>query len=200
MQDFSEFNEDCDALIAAIRNCSISCSWVETLPNERRFWKVNAEKNSLVDAFHKAAIRDYKDRTGHSPAKSFVMANHVWPSEVRLGSGGGWHADSFSGQFKSFLYLSAVTEESGPFEYIVPNFFVRFQQFIYRFLEGNNRYTAGFMKVCQRMSKTMTVTGSGLHYFFLKTNIPHRGAPVQKGNRFALTCYMFDKNVTKWDR
>jgi ectoine hydroxylase-related dioxygenase (phytanoyl-CoA dioxygenase family) len=62
-----------------------------------------------------------------------IASSYYWPSatvnfqllgwirhrEGNLGSGAGWHRDSpFSHQFKALLYLSDVTEDNGPFEFI----------------------------------------------------------------------------------
>ena len=47
-----------------------------------------------------------------------VMANRLVYKKKNLGSGQGWHKDSYAKQFKSILYLSDVNKKNGPFQLI----------------------------------------------------------------------------------
>jgi len=48
-----------------------------------------------------------------------TMAAKIEPKEdIKYGSGGGWHRDSFSRQFKAIAYLNDVDIDNGPFMYI----------------------------------------------------------------------------------
>ena len=47
-----------------------------------------------------------------------VMANRTVFKNNNIGSGAGWHKDSYSNQYKSILYLNDVNSENGPFQII----------------------------------------------------------------------------------
>lgn len=50
--------------------------------------------------------------------KVTVLAQHVKALSSNTGSGASWHRDSLPKQYKAFLFLSDVTQESGPFQFI----------------------------------------------------------------------------------
>ena len=50
----------------------------------------------------------------------FTLAGHLKFESNNLGSGGGWHRDSpFTNQIKTIVYLTDVSSNNGPFEYLV---------------------------------------------------------------------------------
>jgi len=50
--------------------------------------------------------------------QSTMMAKIAFKKDVRYGSGGSFHRDSYSKQIKSIAYLTDMTDENGPFMYI----------------------------------------------------------------------------------
>jgi ectoine hydroxylase-related dioxygenase (phytanoyl-CoA dioxygenase family) len=113
------------------------------------------------------------------------------------GSGGGWHRDSFSRQFKSMLYLSDVAPENGPFQIIEGSH--RLLSTVRDNIYMDQRYGDSRLSH-EKVSRLLAVTGekrlhtlggkAGTLVLFDSTAI-HRGAPIKDGKRLALTNYFF---------
>ena len=123
--------------------------------------------------------------------------------ESSTGSGGGWHRDSYSQQFKSILYLTNVTERNGPFQYIKKS---HLRSNIRKILtmraldhEGGRitRYTeADIDLILSKFDYTIkTCTGGIGTLIFADTRGIHRGYPIENGERFSLTTYYTPKRV-----
>ena len=55
---------------------------------------------------------------GHDVANLATLAGRLSAVPGNIGSGGGWHRDSFTNQFKAIIYISDVGQDNGPFQYI----------------------------------------------------------------------------------
>lgn len=112
------------------------------------------------------------------------------------GSGGGWHRDSFTNQFKALIYLSDVGQDNGPFQYV----------------RGSHRLTSKIhdrrraaLGIAQRRvrddqvhrliedtpDRLMTLLGRAGTLILADTTGLHRGMPIATGTRYALTNYYF---------
>lgn len=125
----------------------------------------------------------------------FMMANRVRHMAGNLGSGGGWHRDSaFTHQFKSICYLSDVTLDNGPFEYVS-----------YSHLTKDKLSIRGTIRLDQsRISdedfqrsrlKSSTFTGPAGTLLLADTRGIHRGCPIKTGARYAITTYFFERDI-----
>jgi hypothetical protein len=110
------------------------------------------------------------------------------------GSGGGWHRDSlFEKQFKAILYLSDVTLENGPYQYVlgsnskrnvVDSLDLPFNGTPTRF------HDVDFDADAQRTGcRVETVTAAAGDLILTDTRGIHRGMPIVSGTRYALTNY-----------
>ena len=124
----------------------------------------------------------------------YTLAARLDYKEGNLGSGGGWHRDTpFKKQFKSIIYLSDVSPDNGPFEYILgshknDSYFNFLSKGIdtskYRFTE---KELEAIEKVKDYKTKQFTATKGSL--ILVDTSGIHRGMPIKEGARYALTNY-----------
>lgn len=125
----------------------------------------------------------------------FTLANRIQPTPGNLGSGGGWHRDSVAEhQFKSILYLTDVDPGSGPFQFVPGSHRVRSivranVQAAIPF--GQHRYSEQeIARVCETRGITpKTFTGAAGTLIVADTSGLHRGMPISRGQRYALTNY-----------
>jgi ectoine hydroxylase-related dioxygenase (phytanoyl-CoA dioxygenase family) len=108
-----------------------------------------------------------------------------------LGSGGGWHRDHRYGHdIKQLLYLSDVNESNGPFQYI-PRSFHWSYHLRYATKVDQNQYSDDEIArlIHQSKSEIRTITGKKGDLVIFNTNGIHRGRPIEKGVRCAITNY-----------
>ena len=137
---------------------------------------------------------------GEDAANAFTLAGVITYTEGNLGSGEGWHRDSFFNQFKAIVYLTDVTEQSGPFEYITRSHLLQ-QKFADHKRFGIPLDTVRIEDAdAQRLiaaqperHRVMTAT-MGTVVLADTTGI-HRGMPLLGGERFALTNYYFPRKA-----
>jgi hypothetical protein len=112
------------------------------------------------------------------------------------GSGEGWHRDSLSPQFKTILYLTDVSLDEGPFE-LVPG--------SHRLLNVAGDILAHSLGSRIRLSEAevqhiierhyprgvATLTGEAGTLLLVDSSAIHRGRPIAKGERVALTNYYY---------
>jgi len=119
-----------------------------------------------------------------------AMANKTVFVENNLGSGGGWHRDNiYAFGFKGLVYLNDVTPENGPFQIIPKSSSLNFH-----ILKTNtpDKYQFTDNEIQNYIStsdqiKEITAKAGTLVLF--DTNCIHRGKPITKGTRYALTNY-----------
>jgi Phytanoyl-CoA dioxygenase (PhyH) len=132
-----------------------------------------------------------------------LLAGWIRARPKNRGSGGGWHRDSYTNQFKAMLYLTDVDERSGPFQFIL----------------GSHR-TAAKARDDRRMGLEMgrrpripnkavrrlidseperltTVIAARGTLILVDTTGIHRGMPIARGERVALTNYYYPTAVVK---
>lgn len=129
-------------------------------------------------------IRAIGDYLGQQPKSWLLMANRVIPKPNNLGSGGGLHRDSpFSHQVKCIWYLSDVTSETGPFQY-VPGSHADV-------LTHRDRYPLGQMRFNAIHDPLVEVTAAAGSLLVSDTRCIHGGKPIRAGARYAVTLYTF---------
>ena len=127
---------------------------------------------------------------------AFTLAGIIAYRKGNLGSGDGWHRDSFVNQFKAIIYLTDVTEENGPFEYITRSHLVQ-QKFSDHFKYGiplkSTRIedTSVRKLIAAQPDRHRILTASMGTLVLADTTGIHRGMPLIGGERFALTNYYY---------
>lgn len=132
---------------------------------------------------------------GRDTANAFTLAGIITYREGNLGSGEGWHRDSFFDQFKAMIYLTDVSEENGPFEYILRSHIAR-QKFSDHKKHGVpliSRIDDPSVRklIAAEPDRHRVVTASMGTLLLADTTGIHRGMPLKSGERFALTNYYY---------
>ncbi len=127
-----------------------------------------------------------------------LMANKINFKKTNLGSGSGWHLDSYNKQFKSIIYLNDVNQENGPFQIIKKsntNFFVlnMFRKLKNKF--PSTRFTEEEILSLEKNKNVEELNYSAGTLIFVDTSNLHRGKPLLNGSRYALTSYFFSKET-----
>ena len=113
-----------------------------------------------------------------------IMANKTIFKNDNLGSGGGWHKDSHSNQFKSILYLNDVNEENGPFEIIKSSNKDLTNLKLFTKLKKkfpDTRYSSDDIKniTDTNKAKILKITGKAGNLLLVNTSLIHRGSPLK---------------------
>ncbi|MBC8303066.1 MAG: phytanoyl-CoA dioxygenase family protein [Pelagibacterales bacterium] len=125
-----------------------------------------------------------------------VMANRTVFRNKNIGSGAGWHKDSYSKQFKSILYLNDVNSSNGPFQIIKnsnKNFFM-FKLFLkLKNKFPNTRFSQQDISAILKNEKNTIIelTAKAGTLLLVDTSFLHRGKPIENNSRYALTNYFF---------
>ena len=127
--------------------------------------------------------------------KSFVLGAKLIANDHRMGSGGGeWHKDRASRKFKyckALIYLNDVDDNNGPFQYVKGSHKSSF--LIKNFIKKNFGFDKKFFlneEIYNNFSKDIVTfkKPKGTVIIFDGTGI-HRGKPIEKNIRYALTNY-----------
>jgi ectoine hydroxylase-related dioxygenase (phytanoyl-CoA dioxygenase family) len=117
------------------------------------------------------------------------------------GSGQGWHRDSYAKQVKSIVYLNDVASDGGPFEYLRGSHRLRnilaHSQILANIGDGGYN---GVRYSDDEIERLKSITGAESETFpgkkgdllIADTRGIHRGVPIARGNRVALTNYFID--------
>lgn len=125
-----------------------------------------------------------------------TMAAKLYAAPDKLGSGGGWHRDSFLPQFKAICYLTDVSENNGPFEYVPASH--RLSNKLGFELKASTRRCANSPRYSQdSIDEYCRLMGVESEVFVAKkgtvilcdTSGLHRGRPIMEGIRYAITNY-----------
>lgn len=125
----------------------------------------------------------------------WCMANHTQYLSGNQGSGGGWHRDdTYRNGFKALVYLVDVTTENGCFQYIPKSSSVA-HHLLKTPIPDKHQYTDEevYKMVGGKITNIFDVVGKAGTLVLFDTNGVHRGKPIQKGFRYAITNYYLDK-------
>ncbi len=115
-----------------------------------------------------------------------------------LGSGAGWHRDSFLSQVKTLVYLDEVDETGGPFQYLLGS------QRLGAMLRDRKRAGLGWRQrrlgagaverlLAAEPQRLRSITGGAGTLVLADTTGIHRGKPILRGTRRALTNYFYPR-------
>lgn len=124
----------------------------------------------------------------------WCLANRITYVEGNLGSGGGWHRDmTYRNGFKALVYLTDVDETTGCFQYLKKSSSA-FHHLLKTPTPDKYQYTHDevLKMVGNNESAIFNVTGNAGTLVLFDTNGVHRGKPIEKGVRYALTNYYKD--------
>ena len=114
--------QECNGLFAEL--VRLKEDYGVTYENDRRLWGIEqiSEKYNTLNSKN-ASIKKLKqigEKYLRSELQLFgLMAAYLkHEPDLEYGSGGSWHRDSFSKQYKIIVYLTDVDQNNGPFQYI----------------------------------------------------------------------------------
>ena len=124
----------------------------------------------------------------------FTLAARMPFNYKNAGSGEGWHRDGFYRQFKTLLYLSNVGNDNGPFQLILNS--QKYKNLIQDMKSADLKYMQ-YRLTDEEINKILlkepqrkkTILGNLGTLILVDTSTLHRGAPIKKGIRYALTNY-----------
>lgn len=142
--------------------------------------------------FHNLSNRYLKTKT----SVLSTLAGRIKSKGNNKGSGGGWHRDTnMIHQFKSIVYLTDVTEETGPFEYLegTQSKSTLFELGMYGLKLDQNRMTDEEIDTIVAAGKYPKIqfTAKAGTCLLVDTSGIHRGRPLVAGERYALTNYFY---------
>lgn len=192
--------------------CSVLCSEIDKLVTHEENLKIEggdfrqygADRLSLpINEFNKDTFFNNIGNEFHQNKSTpyFTLAARIQYVPGTLGSGGGWHRDTYRPhQYKAMVYLTDVDETNGPFQYI----------------EGTHKSASlfkGILKVGQKSTshrlgeeevakflkmkenKLITFTAKQGTVILFNSFAIHRGKPLTGGERYALTNYYFQDHL-----
>lgn len=116
-----------------------------------------------------------------------LMANRIKPMKGNLGSGGGFHRDSpYSHQVKFIWYLTDVSSDNGPFEYLPMS---------HRDFAKQKGRSLGDLRFSKVEEDVVEVTADSGSLLICDTLCIHRGKPIKSGVRYAITLYTMPTNT-----
>ena len=131
---------------------------------------------------------------------AFTLGASLQAVEGNSGSGGGWHRDSLTRQFKTMLYLTDVSPDNGPFQIIESS------HHLLQMIKDNRsaHLPYGQVRITQEQVDKVLESSSyerlhtlsypaGTLLIFDSSTI-HRGCPIKVGTRLALTNYYYPES------
>lgn len=203
--------EECENLIKDFEN--LDKKYVRNIKNDKRVFGIEKLSTTFKNLHHDNEMfkKIGEMYIGDELILQTTMAAKIVPDEtVNVGSGGGWHRDSFSKQFKAIAYLDDVSMNNGPFMYIKGSHKMENIKKVIDELKEHNpgdyRYTN------EEIEEIQKILGEEITYFtapkgtLVLADIRglHTGMPIKEGHRYAVfnyyiarSCYQPNNNIEK---
>ncbi len=183
--------------------------WSHKEQSEKRIFGAEYIDKKIENFFLDKNIEDFASEVYNTRFKNMmVMANKIHFTNSNLGSGSGWHRDSVNHQFKAILYLSDVDSNNGAFQLVKGSEkkinLIKDSNLINQNVLNTRISNASVQKILKKNpEKLITVTGKCGTLIIVNTSMIHRGKPLNKNNRYALTNYYYqsykiEKNKTQF--
>lgn len=134
-----------------------------------------------------------------SPLVAFTtLAGRIEAKPGNIGSGQGWHRDAFHFQYKSMVYLTNVDIENGPFQILQASH--RLTKVVSDTVTGHlppppdSRLSQDQIDllIAKNPDRLRTLCAPAGTLILFDSSAIHRGSPIEKGVRYALTNYYFE--------
>ena len=166
--------------------------------SDKRMFGVESASPLLAEFHNDPFLRAVGEHLGGLALYNFAtLGARIDATPENNGSGDGWHRDAHGFQFKSILYLSDVTKENGPFEFLPASH--KQWRAVFDTAVGDlpaapvTRYEPVVVdRIVKRFRLRRTqFTGKAGTLLLVNTSGIHRGCPLQAGSRYALTNYFY---------
>ncbi len=171
--------------------------------SDKRLFGANRLEPTLAEFYEDEWIRKMAAAyIGKHVSDGFTLAAKLAYIAGNKGSGGGWHRDSArEPQLKSILYLSDVTSNHGPYQYVPKS--QGSKAIVKSMITGKafhnqHRFTESQYLELKQATKVEehTYTANQGTLILSDTRGIHRGKPISKDSRYALTNYFwFGKSI-----
>jgi hypothetical protein len=166
--------------------------------SDKRMFGVEAVSPPLAEFHNDPMLQAVGETLGGCAIYNFAtLGARIDATSENNGSGDGWHRDAHDFQFKAILYLSDVSEDTGPFEYLPGSqkkWRAAFDTAMGDFPSAPNmRYDP---VIVERLVRRFPLSierfvGKAGTLLLVNTAGIHRGRPLQAGSRYALTNYYY---------
>jgi len=170
-------------------------AWRGPAGADQRVFACERVSATFADFHHDPWLHSLAEAFMRCEAKTlFTLANRLQAVPGNLGSGQGWHRDSFGRQFKAILYLSEVGSDSGPFQYLAGSgrTLPMLGDLWRASVEARQRRLCA-AEVAHMLGpdreRLRTLVGAPGTLILAHTRGVHRGSPIRAGTRHALTNY-----------
>lgn len=128
---------------------------------------------------------------------AFTLGASLESAPNNPGSGGGWHRDSSTSQFKAMLYLTDVGINDGAFQIIasshrlihaIKDNMIMHQKYAHPRIENSQIID---LLNSTGQDRLHTLTGKAGTVLLFDSSSIHRGSPIKEGTRLALTNYFY---------
>jgi hypothetical protein len=179
--------------------------WMDETESDHRLFGADRVSDLIRDYYKNSVIIPIlQTYEGAEVQDGFTLGARLEYSQGNMGSGGGWHRDHPNvKQSKSIVYLSDVSGVNGPFQYIKSSHTTKSvyrDSYKYKFDQFQNRFTDKEIQriIDEEPERLVTFTGSAGTVILTDTRGIHRGKPIEKGVRYALTNYLWmHSNIPK---
>lgn len=164
---------------------------------DKRVYGANNVSNIIREFNTDPLFSEVANAYNEEPTRAaFTLAARMPFSAGNLGSGEGWHRDAPLRQFKTIMYLSDVTMDSGPFQMIRNSH--RLDKVIADTWAGKLNYpqfriteAQVEMILAKDRQRLDTYTAKAGTVILADVSAIHRGMPIAAGTRYALTNYFY---------
>ncbi len=191
----------CEQAISVINdhlNQSETVIWRDKINSDQRIMGIGHLNDKLELRSQPLIASVINDLYGVTPEAGFTMSGYLRSVEGNLGSGQGWHRDTVKrDQYKALVYLSDVEQDNGPFQFILRTFSVKSMQAVarkYGIHETENRINID-PETLFPSSRIFELCAQKGTLIIANTRSIHRGKPILKGARYALTTYYWENKI-----
>ncbi len=146
---------------------------------------MNKELQNICDSYMQSPLIKKRCQAG-------LVEHHT---NTSISSGGGWHVDKRSKQFKAILYLNTVDDSTGYF-CIIPQTSKKLDEFktVPKFHGDTSmtRFETGELIEKGIFETRVKILGNPGDLILVDTSNIHRGEEIQKGKRYSLTNYYYN--------
>ena len=194
--------DECNSMIDAFEN--LDEKYANHYGNDKRIFGM--EKLSKP---HKNLFYDNKmlARIGSAYLNDELVLQTTMAAKItadktaKVGSGGGWHRDSFSKQFKAIAYLENVEPHNGPFMYIKGSHKLENIKKILAGL-GQHQPISSPRYTLDEIDQIQQILGEEITYYtatagtLILADIRgiHTGMPIEQGRRYSIFNYYIAKS------
>jgi hypothetical protein len=166
--------------------------------SDQRLYGMESADSLFADFHNDPFLKGFGELDGGLELYNFAtLGGRITASPSNTGSGNGWHRDAHGYQFKAILYLTDTAPENGPFQYVIGSH-KRWRVAIDIALGDlpeapETRYdNASIERVASRLNLTLeSFPAPAGTLLLVNTAGIHRGMPLQRGERYALTNYYY---------